>query len=333
MRSTVTLLEVAAAAGVSVATASRALAGKDRVSAATVVRVKAEAQRLGYRVDPIARALREGSTRLIGMVVPVIGNPFYSRLLDAVEQVSHAHGFELLVADSHADPTEEARRLRVLAGRKVDGMLLAPTVSAAARESTVPMPVDVPLVQIDRVVGPAAADFVGVDNALGIGMLVEHLVSCGARTMMYVGADDVNNSGRERWQAFGAHAEIHGVTTPPPVRDGFDVKTGVAGAEAILRMPERPDAVVAGSDLIAFGLISRLREGGVSVPENILVTGFDGTDMAQLFYPTLTTVVQPIEAIAYEAVQFLRSRIDGSDAPWRSNRIAPALRVAGSTTR
>lgn len=333
MSASVTLHQVAAASGVSVATASRALAGKDRVSAETVVRVKAVAARLGYRVDPIARALREGSTRLIGMVVPVIGNPFYAQLLDAVEKASHSRGFELLVADSHADVDEEARRLRVLAGRKVDGILLTPTVSAEASELAIASVVGVPVVQIDRVVGPACADFVGVDNDLGIGMLIDHLADAGARRVMYVGADDVNNNGRERWRAFGAKTSALGLSVLPPYRDGFDVRTGVSGAEALLASGDLPDAVVTGSDLIAFGLISRLREAGIETPRDVLVTGFDGTDMAQVFHPSLTTVLQPLDAIAQEAVQFLRDRIEGSEAPWRSNRIAPALRVGASTSR
>ena len=101
MDSTVTLSDVAAKAGVSIATASRALAGKPRVSREMIDRVRAVAAELGYRVDPVARALREGSSRLVGMIVPVIGIPFFAQLVDAIEEELGHAGFELLLADSH----------------------------------------------------------------------------------------------------------------------------------------------------------------------------------------------------------------------------------------
>ncbi len=331
MARSVTLQDVAAAAGVSVATASRALAGKDRVSAATIARVREAAAALDYRVDPIARALREGATRIVGMVVPVVANPYYAQLVGAVEVELHRHGLELLLADSHADPEEEARRLALFVERKVDGIVIAATDASTSATALRALARRTAVVQVDRVTGPSVADFAGVDNDVAMALAVDHVAACGAASVAYVGADATNTNGVERWEAARRHAERAGLELHEPFRQAFDVETGVAAADALLARGPLPDALVTGADLIALGLVARLREHGVEVPDDVMVTGFDGTIMSSLVFPTLTTVVQPVEAIAREAIGFLVDRIDGSEAPVRSTRLVPTLREGGST--
>lgn len=329
----VTLQEVADAAGVSVATASRALSGKNRVAADTVAKVRAVAAELGYRVDPIARALREGSTRIVGMIVPVIGNPYFAQLVDAVEHELHRAGFELLLADSHGELAEESRRLTVFGDRKVDGIVIVPSHRQRSAGALRAVGAEIPLVQIDRSAGVSLADYVGVDNEIGLALALEHVQERGARSLVYVGADDVTSSGVERWNAFDRTVDREAVTVGEPFRGDFSLATGAAAADALVARGELPDAVIAASDLIALGLIGRLREHGVEVPRDLLVTGFDGTELSQVLAPTLTTVVQPIEAVAADAIGFLLSRVAGSTAPVRSSRVAPTLLVGGSTTR
>ncbi|MFD0559582.1 LacI family transcriptional regulator [Stackebrandtia endophytica] len=330
MSQPVTLHDVAAAAEVSVATASRALSGKNRVSRETVAKVQAVAAELGYRVDPIARALREGSTRIIGMIVPVIGNPYFAQLVDVAEEQLQRRGFELLLADSHGRIDEELRRLTVFGERKVDGIIIVPSDRSASAGALRSIRSNIALVQIDRSAGVSLADFVGVDNDVAMLLLLEHLWERGARSVAFVGADDVTSSGLERVDAFHRALERTGLTLVGQIRGQFDTNTGIAAADEIAD-GQLPDAIVAGSDLIAFGLISRLRKRGIRVPDDVLVTGFDGTTLSQIFTPSLTTVVQPIEGIAADAVSFLIGRIEGSDAPVRNSRLTPTLRVGEST--
>jgi DNA-binding LacI/PurR family transcriptional regulator len=329
---TVTLLDVAEAAGVSIATASRALAGKERVSRNTVERVRAVASELGYRVDPIARALREGSTRIIGMIVPVIGNPFFAQLVDAVEEQVHAAGFELLLADSHGFVTEEARRLTVFGERKVDGVAIVPSDRITSLAALRTLPRTVAVVQIDRSTGASAADFVGVDNEIGVGLALQHLAERGARSVVFAGSDDITSNGAERWEAFQREIGRSGLTAGEAIRGEFSIASGAAAADALLSRGALPDAVVAGSDLIAIGLLSRLREAGIHAPDDVLVTGFDGTELSQIYAPSITTVVQPVEAIARDAIAYLVGRIQGAESALRNSRIAPTLRIGESTT-
>ncbi|MDL9978422.1 LacI family DNA-binding transcriptional regulator [Microbacterium sp. ASV49] len=327
----VTLHAVAEAAGVSLATASRALAGTGRVSAQTVATVRRAAAELGYRVDPIARALRAGSTRIVGMIVPVIGNPFFAQLVDAVEQRLHEEGFELLLADSHGELAEEARRLAVFDDRRVDGILAVP--SDRRRSGPALAGAGSPVVQVDRTSEGSATDAVGVDNQVGMRLALEHVGDRGARTLTYVGADDVTSNGVERFEAFSGLIDRMPFEAYAPIRGEFSVASGAAAADELVGRGALPDAVVTASDLIAFGLVARLREHGVVIPRDVLVTGFDGIPFAEIFSPGLTTVAQPVDAIAADAIGFLLARMRGDDSPVRRSLLAPTLVVRGSTTR
>lgn len=326
----VNLSDVAAAAGVSIATASRALAGKPRVSRETFLRVHTVAAELGYRVDPIARALREGSSRLIGMVVPVIGNPFFAQLVDAVEEEVNRAGFELLLADSHGFIEEEIRRLRVLGERKVDGLVVIPADRDASADALRYLPDGTPVVQVDRATDTAVADFVGVDNERGIQLVLEHLKERGAESVVFAGSDDATSSGVERWEAFHRLAGRGGFDVGDGYRSEFSIASGVAAANRFMKAG-LPDAVVAASDLIAIGLLSRFRESGVRVPDDVLVTGFDGSEFATVVWPTLTTVVQPVTTIGADAAALLLSRIGGESGPYRRSRVSPSLQLGEST--
>lgn len=333
MKSNVTLAEVAAGAGVSIATASRALAGKPRVSREMVDRVRVVAAELGYRVDPIARALRDGSSRLVGMIVPVISIPFYSQLIDAVEEELGRVGFELLLADSHGFVDEEVRRLRVMGDRRVDGVLVVVADRTASMPSIVNLPDEIPVVLVDRATDRPVADFVGVDNEVGLELVFEHLVEQGVTSVGYAGTDDATTSGVERWQSFHRLARRHDIQVGATFRSEFSVESGLSAAEHLCAAGPLPDAIVAGSDQIAVGLIARLREKGFNVPDDVLVTGFDGGELSRVYWPTLTTVVQPLSSIAAEAVGLLIARIEGGTGALRRNRLTPELQIGGSASR
>jgi LacI family transcriptional regulator len=329
----VRLQDVADAAGVSIATASRALTGRSRTSAETIAHVLATAERLGYRVNPIGRALREGSTRTVGMVVPVIGNPFFSQMVHAVEAELQAHGLELIIADSHGDVTHEARRLRVLVGRRMDGLIVVPSDLARSARGIEYAARSAPVVQLDRFVEALTTDFVGVDNYLGMTLVVDHLVARGARSVALAGADDVTSAGRERLEAFEKVTARRGLDVQAPILDVFSLESGDRAARELAGWSTLPDAVVAGDDLIAVGLVTAFKRMGISVPGDVLVTGFDGTILAEISDPPLTTVAQPFNELARAAVQALLDRVTNRDGLTMHCRIAPELVVRESTTR
>lgn len=333
MAQPVKLHDVAVAAGVSIATASRALAGKTRVALETRAHVLEIADRLGYQVNPIARALRDGSTRTVGMIVPVIANPFFAELIEAIEAELHSIGLELLLADSHGEVVQEKKRLGNLVSQQVDGIFIVPHHERYSVPGIRTALAAVPLLQIDRRVARVRTDFVGVNNEDGIRSIVEHLVEIGTHSIVFASADDQNVAGRGRRTAFEAVTAELDLVVQPHIIGNFSLEAGQEAAQQLLARSALPDAVVAGSDFNAFGLISSLRAGGVRVPEDIFVTGFDGTALSRVFDPPLTTVRQPIAEIAATAVSFLVNRMADPGTPVREQVISPELVVRESTQR
>jgi len=328
----VRLRDVAAAAGVSVSTASRVLSGSDRTSPGAVAAVLAASERLGYRPNLVARGLRSRSTGLAGIVVPGIGNPFFAELAEALESALREAGLDMILGDSGGPPTEEAQRLQTLVDRQVDGLILIPTGHHSSAPAVQRAALSVPIVQIDRQVDGFPADYVGVDNRLGIRLVLEHLAAQGCRTIGFVSDDAASSTGRSRSEAIHATiARMPDLTLGPELLGFFSIAFGGKAARTLMENVPLPDAIVCGSDLIALGLVRELRAGGVSIPDEVKVTGFDGILFSELCDPPLTTVRQPIQDIADEAVRLLQTRMRGDRSPAQRIEIAPSLVIRQST--
>ena len=327
----VTLQDVADAAGVSIATASRALTGKSRVSKQTTAHVVRVATRLGYRVNVFGRALREGTGRTVGVVVPVISNPFFGQLVHHLEAELLDHGLDLLIADSHGETLREKGRLRMLVERRVEGIIVVPSDAEESAPALQEAAATTPLVQLDRRVEGAAIDYVGVDNGTGMTLLLEHLYARGVRQVVLVASDATTSAGRERRDAYEREASRLGMVMQEPILDEFTLEFGQQAAQQLALRPSMADAVVAGDDLIATGLVIGLKKAGLAIPDDVLVTGFDGTMLSNVCDPALTTVEQPFASLARETVRALVRRIAERDAPVLFSRLSPTLRAAAST--
>jgi LacI family transcriptional regulator len=328
------LKDVADEAGVSLSTASRVLSGSKGASAQAVAAVLAASQKLGYRPDPVARAMRARSTGLAAMIVPGIGNPFFAELVEAVEKTLQGRGLEMILADSQGSVKEEALRLETVIGRKVDGLIVIPTDYRASALAIRYAQDNVPVVQVDRQVDGIAGDYVGADNASGIRAVLEHVAEQGCRDVVFVSDSAASSTGRNRLDAFEQGVRrVPGVTARPPLLGSFSL---AFGREAVGRLCGRgrlPDAIICGSDIIALGVMRELHYRDLTVPEDVKVTGFDGILFAELCDPPLTTLRQPLEAIADEAVRLLCARLDGDKSPPHRSEIAPVLQVQQSSLR
>ncbi len=323
----VTMKEVAEAAGVSIATASRALSGQPSVAPDLVLSVRRESARLGYRTNAVARALRTQSTGTVGMVIPQISNPFFPSIVEVIENELHQRGRSLILSDSQGSPSTEALRIMSLLEHQVDGLLVVPCDYVASAETLNRAADQVPVVQLDRFAAGARADFVGVDNDAGIVELIEHLRSRGARTMAYVGGEPNSSPAAERTAVF---QRCVGVFAPECVDDVIlganSTEAGRAAAKQLLSRESLPDAVVCGADVIALGMLAELGSAGVVVPRDVLVTGFDDIEFASMVTPSLTTIHQPSAEIAREAVMMLERRLQKPfDAPPRRTIIRPTM--------
>lgn len=328
----ITIRDVAEHAGVSVATVSRVLAGSRKVAPELALRVRDSARELGYRHNAVARALRHGKTATVGMVVPEIGNPFFPSIVEAVERALSHTGRNLLLCDSQQDLALELQRTRALIARQVDGLIIVPVSASGSRAALDEIPRQLPVVQLDRYAEGYLGDWVGVDDAFGIGLAVEHVASLGARRLAFVSAAISSSSAQRRLQGFVTTVERLGLPADTPLLLGaYRAEWGRAAAQDIIAAGELPDAVVCGNDEIAVGLLGELRRGHVQVPGDLLVTGFDDIRFAQMIDPPLTTVRQPREQIAAECIRLLDARMADPDLPVQRIAITPSLMIREST--
>lgn len=329
------LADVAAAAGMSVATVSRVLGGSShKVNVATRRRVEAAAERLAYKANPIARALRLSMTGSIGIVVPSIGNPFFTELVEQVEHHLTGLDLNLYLCDARDSVELEARRLRSFAAGAVDGILIVPchaTESAPAVHEASQL---VPLVQIDRQIPDLKIPWVGVEDTTGIHDIMHHLADLDVQSLALVTSMQSSLSSAVRTASVRSNAAELGISIAPNhVLDGrYSIEEGTIAAERLVALGGLPDAIVCADDLLAIGVIAGLRKHGFRIPEDVLVTGFDDVRFASYMVPSLTTVRQPLSRIAAEAVRLLQE--DG-DSTREGIRIAlpGKLMVRGSTTR
>jgi LacI family transcriptional regulator len=328
----VTIHDVAEAAGVSIATASRALSGRRSVSAASLQAVLAASEQLGYRANTVARSLRTKSTATVGMVVPRISNPYFPRLVEAVERQLSVTGRELLLCDSQNDPDVEGSRVEALLDRRVDGLILIPCDSVRSAASLVRAQRATTVVQMDRFVPGLDLDFVGVDNELGMRLVVDHLRRTGHTSFALVSSRAADSSARARLDAYRqAVRDCDRGSAERALLGDYSVEWGREATHLLLESGPLPDALVCGADVIALGVNVALAEAGVQVPDDVAVTGFDDIAFASVSTPALTTLRQPADAIGAAGVRLLRARAADAARTTVTEFLAPELVVRGSS--
>ena len=330
----VKIKDVANEAGVSIASVSRVLTGNRQVSAGTRTAVLAAAAKLGYRTNYLASALRSQSTQTVGMVIPRIANPYFIALVQIVEESAQAQGFELFLCDSADDTETERRRVRALLSRQVDGIVIIPCDETASAAVVREVLEEVPVVAVDREIRGVPMDQIAIDNQAGILAVMDHLRHTERRRLGFIGARQTTSTARERLEAYRQHAAEPGFDRSSAARvllGDFTVEWGEAAVDDLLANGPLPDGIVCGNDLIAAGVIRRLRSRGIVVPRDIAVTGFDDIELCRFVEPAITTVHQPLREIGAEGARKLFARIAGEGGFPTRTRIIPELVLRASS--
>jgi LacI family transcriptional regulator len=321
--------DVAKRAGVSLGTASRAINGNPAVSPQLRDRVLAAAAELNYRPNALARALRSSRTHSIGLILPDVSNPFFGELAKRVEQVAAGIGYTVMLANSNDDQKAEADYIRILVGRQVDGLLIVPS------EQTRHLPREdkVPIVVVDRPI--RGYPLVASDHRAGAVAAVQHLVALGHRRIGCIAGPRHLSVARERYEGYRSVAapiyrEQHFDFGADTIIARFDYESGYDAALRLLARPDKPTAIFASSDQQAIGALRAAADLDLRVPDEVSIIGFDAISLAKLVTPRLTTVAQPIAALADIAVRtVLRLRQDGAKA--ERHRLPTLLQPANST--
>jgi LacI family transcriptional regulator len=324
--------DVAARAGVSVTTVSHTLNGTRFVSEQAKAKVHEAAHALGYVPSEVARGLKHNTTRTLGMLVPNNSNPYFAEIIRGVEHHSYAAGYSLLLCNSNDDPQQQADHLRVLAERRVDGIVL---VASGHDDAIIAVCKDLrlPLVLVDREIETIAADLIEVDHAAGGELATAHLLGLGhARVACIVGPSDLRSSHQREagWRRALAKAGIE-PRADEVVRGDFGPESGAAAMRRLLQSARRPTAVFVCNDMMAIGALHAAHEAGIGVPERLSVVGFDDIELAAYTSPPLTTVAQPKEAIGTGAAGLLLERLREGRVEPRRTVLQPALHLRAST--
>ncbi|MET0318076.1 LacI family transcriptional regulator [Rhodococcus sp. RS1C4] len=328
-----TIRDVADRAGVSTATVSRALSGSRPVSDELAKTIRQAADDLGYSGNIIASSLRRSRTDTVGMVVPSIANPFFTSLVVNVEHVLSQRGLQLFLCDSRSDPDVEAKRLRSLVSRQVDGIIISPCHGERSARAVRTSARSLPVVQLDRFALDTHTDWVGVDDDAAQSLVMEHLSSHGVRSAAFISSELTNSSTELRRAGFFRHAKRVGIETRDEwtLLGDYSIEWGRESSRKMLNENVKPDAVVCADDLIALGVLQSCQSLGLSVPGDVLVTGFDDIPFSALSNPPLTTIRQPQERIAVEAARLLDQAMNSDNAGTAHIALKPELIVRQST--
>lgn len=321
-----TIEDVARHAGVSIATVSRAVHKPDVVSEATREKVQTAIAATGYTANVMARNLRLNRSGMILLLVPDIGNPFFSSILSGIEKGASQAGYNVLIGDTQNDPEREATYAAYLRSNQADAMILLngrlPAPLARAPVNATP-PV---VIACERIPGCALPTVI-IDNDQASFVATRHLLDLGHTRIAHISGPSGNILTTDRVGGYRRALKEAGIAPEQSLvyRGDFSIDSGIAAGRALLADEKtRPTAVCCASDGMAIGVIVAAKEYGLRIPEDLSVVGFDDIPHAAAYDPPITTVRQPRRRLGEQAIKLLLDRL-GSKTPFVNNDDGPVI--------
>jgi LacI family transcriptional regulator len=323
---------VAQLANVSIATVSRTINHNASVNPKMANRVWEVIRELNYLPNTQARALVSGRSRLLGLIVSEITNPFFPELIQGFEDVAVEHGYEILIGSTNYDPERMKSCIRRMIERKAEGVAV---MTFGIEEPLLDQLADrkIPLVFVD--VGPErpGISLLRVDYHHGIRQGVQHLAALGHRDIAFVTGPLSLHSAHSRLAAFQRAMQECGIVVDTRwiVEGDHTMEGGIAAAEKLLTGARLPTAVMCSNDMTAIGVLHKAYRAGLRVPDDLSIIGFDNIHITQMTIPPLTTIQMSCFDLAREAVMALRAHVEQTPAPKRDYPIETQLVVRETT--
>lgn len=330
----VTIKDIARSLCISVSTVSRALTDDKNIRRETREAVLREAERLGYRRNPVAMNLKMGRTNTIGVIVPEMHTPYASQVVAGIQGILYKNNQKVMIAESDEDSNRERESLQMMEEFMVDGLIVSicsykhnvETYRRLAKEG-------VAIVFYDRI--PHGMDDmpqVMVDDNNDSYFMAEHLIRLGRRRIAYLyGPDDVYNAVERGCGYREAMEKFHIYDPQLVVKTGMTFADGAAAMDSLVRQGIEFDAVYAFTDTLAIGAMNRLRELGRRVPEDVAVAGFSGTELSTIVYPQLTTVEPPLVEMGKCAAELVLEKVRNPEAENRKIVLRTEMKCRAST--
>lgn len=327
-----TIEDVAKLAGVSIATVSRVVHNPEKVSESTRKKVRAAIAQSGYTPNAMARNLRRRTSKMILVLLPDIGNPFFANILSGIESVARQEGYGILIGNTDNDPEKEEFYLTYLRSNQADGViLLTGHLPYGSKEEDVPsLP---PMIAISERMATPAIPFVGIDNVAAARMATEHLISIGHKEIAHIMGPSGNVLSVDRLQGYRYALLAAGL----PIREelilegDFSIEGGRAAVERLFIRDEAPTAFFCANDEMAIGVILGLTKRGYRVPDEFSVIGFDDIPFASCTTPSLTTVQQPRRQMGEVAMRRLIDQFENGRSDFEPVFLHTDLVVREST--
>jgi LacI family transcriptional regulator len=330
-----TINDVARLAGVSVATVSAVINGTKMVSPQRTQKVREAMEVLDYHVDQNARILRTGESRVVGIIIPDLTNPFYTQVVAAAEEVATQAGYSFFLCNSNDDPAQEQRHLDMLFSHRVAAVLIACCDAAIAYDRLVRR--RFPMVFFDRIPPGFRGCSVETDNRLGAYLAARHLIELGHRWIAILAGNIQRSTHARRLEGFRKAMQEAGL----PARNEYCELSGLTAESAyqfslgLLRSPQPPTAVFCTCNNLLLGCLQALECTGRRCPEDVSIIGFDDSPWNETFRPAITTVAQPTVALGSKAMEVLLEWIsakgEGREIPVQNVILRPELLVRNST--
>ena len=331
----VTMSDVARQAGVSSAAVSYALSGAPGVSDERRQRILAIADEMGFRPSRIARELRSGTTKAIGLLLADIANPFYTEVAGGVVAAAAEDGYEVFVSHVGVDGSRQSDVAFAQVDRNCSGLIFTSLVATDKPLLDKLRNENIPVVQLYRKLEDEPSDWVGIDDYSASFEMASHLVATGRRKVAVLGGPDTSSVSVNRMAGYRDALDKAGLRAinEPDLWGELTRTSGALRARALFAEHPETTAVVCGNDLIALGVLDVCREIGKRVPEDVALTGFDDMSFSSAGPLQLSTVTVPRDLMGRRAARMLLQRIAGDESPPRNEQLPYGIQVRDTTAR
>lgn len=320
--------EVAKLAGVSPSTVSRVMNGTANVDEEKKQRVLSAISETGFKPNELARALFKKSSKIIGVIVPNIENPFFNELAKAIEEEAYQNGYKMLLCSSGDNTEKELMNIQMLNQMKADGIII---MSNSGKTGKAIAECDLPVVVMDRKLsGGSEIAFVESDHYKGGQMAAEHLIQCGCKNIVCIRGPVEFSSGQKRYEGYKDICRQYGITEQY-IDCPYDYDEGLRAAEELIKKYPDVDGIIACNDMVAISVYKVLTGAGYQVPDDIQMVGFDDISISRLLTPELTTIAQPITKMGTMAAQIIMHH--GEGMPFQKENILDVKMMERQTTK
>jgi LacI family repressor for deo operon, udp, cdd, tsx, nupC, and nupG len=324
----VSIKDVARIAGVSIATVSRCINDPDRVRKQTRNRVQAAIRQIGYSPNTLAQSFRRGKTHVIMVVLPSIGDPFFTGVMSGIRSVASGRGYSLLINDTQFNTMTEDEIGAMVVSRQADGIVLLASMSpfgnqvlSAQSHRVLPIVIGCEIISRELAGFPS----VHIDNIAAAQEMTDYLLSLGHRRIAFIYGQDHSLLTRDREFGYRNSMQEAGIEVEAGwvVEGKLTLKGSINATRSLLKHQHRPTAIFCANDEMAMGCLHEIKSAGLRVPDDLSVVGFDDVRYAQILDPPLTTVYQPAEEIGERVMSRLLQEIEGGRSVSSEPEIVP----------